>query len=177
MARKKRVLSARRGKVDERLFRSWKDFSWAILGYILLVIVVVLVGRVGGYDLSRESANGFALWYLLLPAYLPLWIIGLFAWIFHLDVTAWFAGREAVMLGGIDIVMALIIWLSITIAAARTRRSVIPHTARNFMRILIFWGLFQLACGAMFGLWEHGGLAFLHRGAAPTDVTSAKDRP
>lgn len=163
MARKNRFLSARRGKVDERLFRSWKEFSWSVIRYILLVIVVVLVGRIGEYDLSRESANGFALWYLLLPAYLPLWIIGFFAWIFHLNAAAWFEGREAFMLGGIDIVMAMIVWLSITVAAARTRRSVVPHTACNFMRILIYWGVFQLACGAIVGLWAHGGLEFLHR--------------
>ena len=178
MARRNRFLSSRRGKVDERLFRAWKEFSWTIVCYIVMVVVVVLFGRIGEYDLSQGSVNGFALWYLLLPAYLPLWIIGIFAWAFHLDAAAWFTGREAVALGSIDIVMALIIWLSVTIASARTRQSVVPHTARNFMRILIFWGVFQLACAAMVGLWEYGGLASLHRDPVPANVTSSSpDRP
>ena len=80
------------------------------------------------------------------------------------------------MLGGIDIVMAFVVWLSVTWVAARTRRAVIPHVARNFVRIMIFWGVFQLACGAMLGLWEHGGLASLHR-EVRTEVTAPADRP
>ena len=177
MARKNRLFtSAPRGRQDEKLLRSWKEFSRSILGYILLVAIAAVIGRTGAYDLSRGSVNGFALWFLLLPAYLPLWIAGAFAMTFKFNIDAWFAGREALLLGGIDAAMAVLVWLAITVISFRDRRAVIPHTARNFVRMLIFWGLFQLACGAMLGLWEHGGLAGLHRDA-PAKVTAPADRP
>ena len=177
MARKNRFFaSAPRSRQDEKMLRSWKEFSRSVLGYIVLVAIAVLVGRMGAYDLSRGSVHGFALWFLLLPAYLPLWIAGAFAMAFKFNIDIWFVGREALMLGIVDAAMAAVIWLVITVISFRERRAGIPHTARNFVRMLIFWGLFQLACGAMLGLWEHGGLAGLHRDTQPK-VTAPADRP
>ena len=177
MARKNNFFPpASRSRQDEKLLRAWKEFSRAILGYAILVVIAVCIGRMGAYDLSRGSANGFALWFLLFPAYLPLWGAGVCAMAFNFDLNAWFAGREAIILGGIDAAMAVVIWLVITMISFRKRRAVIPHTARNFVRMLIFWGLFQLICGAMLGLWEHCGLSGLHR-ETQSEVTAPADRP
>ena len=129
-------------------------------------------GVVNRYDLSREAVHGFALWFLLLPAYLPLWIAGAFAWCAGVRLS--FAGHEALALGAFDAAQALIVWAGVTFYTFRLRRPSIPHHARNFVRIVIFWGLFQLLCGAALGLWEHGGLAALHdcpRGSESTVTT------
>ena len=168
-------MSAPRNRLSEQLRREWRDFSLAVLFYILLVAAALVFGSVGRYDLSREATHGFALWFLLLPAYLPLWIAGAFAWCAGIRLS--FAGHEALVLGALDAAQAVIVWIGVTFYTFRLRRPSIPQHARNFVRIVIFWGLFQLLCGAALGLWEHGGLAALHDcpGRPETTVT-APDR-
>ena len=164
--------SAPLDRLGEKVRREWRDFSLAILFYIVLVIVSAGLGSLGKYDLSKESVHGFVLWFLLLPAYLPLWLAGGVAWCMGTKIS--FVGHEAFMLGIFDIAQALVVWLLVTVFTFKLRRPSIPRNARCFVRIVIFWGLFQLVCCAAFGLWEHGGLAALHdcHGTQPSVVTA-----
>ena len=152
--------SARHHRQHEKLRKEWKTLSATVAVYILLVAVSTLVGAAGEYDLAGDCVNGFALWFLLLPAYLPLAIISFFRWWLNLNIE--FSGKEAYLLGICDTILAVITWISISLVSFKMRRPAFLHTTKNFLKILIFWGFFQLGCCAARGLWENGGFAPLH---------------
>ena len=152
------LTTSRRG--GEKMRRAAKLFNRSIMYYIILVILAVVCGISGNYDLSNPTLNGFAICFLLLPAYLPLAIISFFRWWLNLNIE--FSGKEAYLLGICDTILAVITWISISLVSFKMRRPAFLHTTKNFLKILIFWGFFQLGCCAARGLWENGGFAPLH---------------
>ncbi len=152
--------SSLRSRQEEKLRREWKSFSVAAVVYIALVVVSAWIGSIGEYDLAGDTINGFALWFLLLPAYLPLAVISFFRWCLEINID--YSGKEAYLLGICDVALMLVVWTMISIISFKMRRPSFLQTAKHFVRILIFWGVFQLGCCAARGLWENGGFAPLH---------------
>lgn len=152
--------SSNRYRQEEKLRREWKSFSGAVAVYIVVVAAATFIGAAGQYDLAGDSINGFALWFLLLPAYLPLAVISFFRWCFDWNIAL--AGREAYLLGICNAVQIILVWVVITAVSFKKRRPSVLHTTKHFVRILVFWGIFQLGCCAARGLWENGGFASLH---------------
>ena len=75
--------SSARCRIEDMVRREWKRFSWASVIYLLLVWAAAYAGAQGKYNLHGDSINGFALWFLLLPAYLSLGVITIFTWYFN----------------------------------------------------------------------------------------------
>ena len=153
--------ASRRG--GEKMRRAVKQFNREMIIYIILVIIAVFCSMVGSgeYDLSSPNANGFSLIYLLLPAYLPLLIIGTICSIAGMPLTA-VPGQEAVLLGVCDILLALNAWWIIRFIAAKKQSASLLRSARVFALIMICWGIFQIFCSVVDYLWQFCRLDFLH---------------
>ncbi|MBR2345120.1 MAG: hypothetical protein IKA71_04975 [Lentisphaeria bacterium] len=152
--------SSVRSRIEEQVRREWKRFSAMLLVYVLLIIAAVIVGARGEYNLHGDSINGFALWFLLLPAYLPLAIVSTFTWYFGYNIPL--AGNEAYWLGACNLIQVFLVWAILSLIAFKSKRPMLLRNAVYFIRILVFWGVFQLVCCAGRGLWENGGFMSLH---------------
>ncbi len=162
-------LSASVRSERKRLRWASKRFTVAMLAYLMLVLLSAVIGSIGEYNLSGRSIHGFALWFLLFPAYLPLEILGGICWFFEKKLN--FAGHEALLLCVCDVVLAIAIWLTVKIAASVRKSVALLNNARFFVLIFVFWGVFQLLCCAATALWQYGGFTTLHgKGASPVQV-------
>lgn len=165
--------SGKRSKIKDKLIREWKRLSLAVGCYIALVVIAAFAGSRGNCDLSGDSVTGFALWFLLLPGYLVVTLLGAVSWCCGIALP--WAGNEAWLLGICDIVQALLLYTLVSWWAFAKKRVSALEMLRHFMRILVFWGMFQLACCAIRGTWNNGGISGLHRGGQTETVTT--DRP
>lgn len=152
-------IAPRRGM--EKMQRAGKLFSRAVLMYIFLVACAVFLGSLGEYDLGGPSINGFPLCFLLLPAYLPLLVVGWLGLLFGVPVTV-HPGQEAVWLGVCDILLVTNVWWIIKLIASRRQSPSILRTARVFVLIVVVWGIFQIGCSAVLVLWRKSGFTVLH---------------
>ena len=161
MAKKKKNpigISGRRLKEKMRL--SVRAFDWAMAAYVVVVVASTLVGRCGDYDLGSANLHGFALWFLLIPAYLLLEVLSFVNYIgnFNWDCT----GFEAELLGICNLVMAIGTWCYVRMRAGRWSVQTVRNI-RMFVLILVFWGVFQLGCSAVLWMWRHGGFSSFNR--------------
>ena len=144
----------------KRLRWASKRFTVAMIAYLMLVLLSAVIGSIGEYNLSGRSINGFALWFLLFPAYLPLELLGGICW--FLEKKLDFAGHEAVLLCVCDIFLAVAVWLTVKIIASVKKSVALLNNARFFVLIFVFWGVFQLLCCAVTALWQYGNFTSLH---------------
>ena len=151
--------SARSG-IQEKLVRSWKRFSGTVFFYIVLVLVAAWIGSRGEYNLAGDSSVGFALWFLLLPGYLSVSLLGGICWACGIELI--WSGNEAWLLGICDIVQALLLYILISLWAFRRKRPGYMDVAVHFARILIWWGIFQMLCCAVRAIWTNGSISVLH---------------
>lgn len=130
-------------RTGEKFRRAGVAFNRIVMVYIFLVLAAVLAGSAGDYDLSKVSTNGFAICFLLLPAYLPLLIIDGIAMCFGSTIFT-DAGHEVFILGVCDIFIALNVWWIVRFAAMRRQSVNILRTAKVFVLIMVCWGVLQL---------------------------------
>ena len=166
--------SSSRSRVRDKLRREWKRLSLTVVIYIILVVVSAYIGSRGEYDLAGDSITGFALWFLLLSGYVAVSLLGALCWCF--GITLPWCGNEAWLLGMCNIAQVLLFYTVVSCWAFARKKVPALEICRHFIRILIFWGLFQLACCAVRGVWCYGGISGLHRGEQPEAVVTP-DQP
>lgn len=161
-------------RIKEKTRISLRNFDLAMLGYLLVVIACVLVGRMGEYDLGSSSVHGFALVFLLIPAYLMLEVLSLINCLggFNWD----FSGLEAEVLGGCDILLSIAIWIYVR-WQGRERGVSFVSAARTFVLIFMFWGVFQLGCCGALWLWRNGGFSSFNRHLLNKPTVTAANQP
>ena len=133
----------RRG--GEKIRRAGRQFDRIIIGYIALVIIAVLIGGNGDFSLAQPGYNGFVITFLLLPAYLPLMIADGICICFGTTIVP-ANGYEVYLLGGCDLLLALIAWTAIRWWAKYKQSANILKTAKVFVLIMFIWGIFQIIC-------------------------------
>ena len=158
--KKKNLIGLPVRRVKEKIRVALRKFDFAMIGYVLVVIAAVLVGRIGEYDLGSANWHGFALTFLLVPAYLILELLSLINCIgsFNWD----FAGSEAELLGICDLLLGGVVWMIVRLRGSGKGVSYI-NAARTFVLIIVFWGVFQLGCCAALWLWRNGGFSSFNR--------------
>ncbi|MBE6364647.1 MAG: hypothetical protein E7053_02710 [Lentisphaerae bacterium] len=149
----------RRG--GEKMRRAAKQLRYAVIAYIILVCLAALVGVTGKYQFSEPSVNGFALCFLVLPAYLPLLFIGCICRLLGCPVSA-IPGQEAVLLGICDLILILNVWWIVRMMAVRKQSVSILKNARTFILIMVCWGVFQIGCSVVQMAWQYSGFHILH---------------
>lgn len=161
MAKKKKNLigiPVRRIKEKNRI--ALRKFDLMMFFYVLTVVAAVLVGRSGEYDLRSANLHGFALTYLLVPAYLILELLSIVNCIGNFNWN--FAGVEAELLGICDLLLGLTVWLWIRICG-NSKGTAFINAAKTFVLIFVLWGSFQLGCCGALWLWKHGGFSSFNR--------------
>ena len=158
--KKKNLIGLPVRRIKEKIRVALRKFDLAMLGYFLVVILSVLVGRSGDYDLGSSNLHGFALTFLLVPAYLILECLSL---INCLGGFNWnFSGLEAELLGICDLLLGLVVWVIIRMRG-RDKGVSYLNAARTFVLIITVWGAFQLGCSAALWLWRNGGFYSFNR--------------
>ena len=154
------INSPRRG--GEKFNRAMRQFTIAVILYIVLVLIAMVIGgNAGEYDLSKPSFGGFAVIFLLFPAYLPLMIAGGIAGILGGGVYA-DCGGETLLLGGCDIFIAVNVWWIIRLAALKKQSTSFLRSARIFVLIMVYWGIFQIGCSLFFLAWQKSSFNAFH---------------
>lgn len=151
----------------ERLRRTVLRFDLLAGILALLIIVAMIASDPHVYELGANRPEGFAAWFLLFLAYLPLEIVGLVTWVFGLQDSTWVRflveERQALALGFFDLAMVVAVWAAIRFHFSRRYGVNFVRTACAFLTILVGWGIFQLGCMAAVVIWERGGFSPLHR--------------
>lgn len=133
----------------------------------LLFVGAVIAAEPHAYELGANRPEGFATWFLLFLAYLPLEIVGLVTWLFGIQdstvVHFLVEQRQTLALGLFDLAMLVTVWAAVRFYCSRRYGVNFVRTANAFMTILVAWGVFQLGCMAAVVIWERGGFSPLHR--------------
>lgn len=151
----------------ERLRRALRRFDVFAGLLALLLVVAMIVSNPHTYELGANRPEGFATWFLLFLAYLPLEIVGLLTWLFGMQdstvVHFLVEEHQTLALGVFDMVMLLTLWAVVRFYCSRRYGINFVRTAGAFLTILVAWGAFQLGCMAAVVIWERGGFSPLHR--------------
>jgi hypothetical protein len=117
------------------------------------VVLAALLGYAGKFDLSGPAANGFAICYLIVPAYIPLLIADGIAGLFGggIDVAC---GREILLFALCDIFIAVNVWWIVKFAAYRKQSVSLLRSAKKLVWIVVCWGIFQLCCTLITFAWQ-----------------------
>ena len=158
--KKKNLIGLPVRRVKEKIRVALRKFDLAMLGYFLVVIAAVLVGRSGDYDLGSANLHGFALTFLLVPAYLILELLSLINCVGGFNWN--FSGFEAELLGICDLLLGGVVWLLVRMRGSSKGVSYI-NAARTFVLIIVGWGVFQLCCCGALWLWRNGGFSSFNR--------------
>lgn len=161
MAKKKKNLTGISGRrVKEKILDALRKFDYVMIAYMVTVIVAVLVGRSGDYDLGSANLHGFALCFLLIPAYLILELLSLINYFGEFNWSC--AGWEAELLGVCDLLLGIAVWTFVRISG-KTKGISFIRAAKMFVLIVVLWGVFQLGCTAALWLWQNGGFSSFNR--------------
>lgn len=158
--KKKNLLNASSRRSREKFTGVMRSFNWMMLLYFLLVVICVLVGRSGEYELGEANVHGFALWFLLIPAYFFLGVMSVVNCLgnFNWNCDGW----EAELLGICDMLLGIVLWIIVRLRGCRWGVQTVRNI-RTFVLIVCIWGMFQLGCGSIMWLWKRGGFATFHR--------------
>ena len=165
MAKKIKKFSRNLGETPrrggEKMRRASRQLRYAVIYYIVIVLLAVLTGTQGEYQFNGPSVNGFALCFLMLPAYLPLLVIGFFSRLAGCPLGI-VPGQEAVLLGVCDLLLIVNIWWIVKITAVRKQSTAILKNTRTFIMIVVCWGIFQVGCSLVQMAWRYSGFDVLH---------------
>ncbi|MBS1372363.1 MAG: hypothetical protein HPZ91_20665 [Lentisphaeria bacterium] len=156
---------SRRGR--ERLQKANRRFDICAGALALLIVIAMLICFRQEYELGSNQPSGFAMWFLLFLAYLPLELAGLVSWLFQAQDSSlmqFLVHRNPPLgLGLFDLGMLAVIWAVIRFYCSRRYGVNWVRTASTFLTILAAWGTFQLGCVAAVLIWRGGGFSPLHR--------------
>ncbi len=151
----------------ERLQRTKRRFDLVTVALALLVVIAMLVSSPYAYELGSNRPEGFATWFLLFLAYLPLEIVGLVTWIFGLQdstlIRLLVEEQQTLALGVFNLAMLAVVWLTIRFYFCRRFGINFLRSSCTVLTILAVWGGFQLGCMAAVVIWERGGFSPLHQ--------------
>ncbi len=156
---------SRRGR--ERFRQSLRSFD-RLCGALALVIVVATISCYGRpYELGASHPAGFAYWFLLFLAYLPLELLGMFNWLFGMQesgiVQLLVEKHQALGMGVCDLVLLLAVWIAARFWGANRFGVNFLDAVGRFVAVFMVWGVFQLLCMAAVVVWSNGGFRPLHR--------------
>ena len=161
MAKKKKNLSGVSGRRSkEKIIDALRKFDLVMIAFVVTVVAAIFIGRSGDYDLGSANLHGFALCFLLIPAYLILEVLSLINYFGGFNWSC--AGWEAELLGVCDLLLGTAVWIYVRMRGNLKGLGFIK-TARMFVLIVVLWGVFQLGCSAALWLWQNGGFSSFNR--------------
>jgi len=147
--------------------KAWlRRIDWSFLLLELVIIAAAVISSGEPYELNKADSTGFLVWFLLFIGYLPLELFGIFACCFGVDpetVAGMLHGREILALGFCDAGVIAVVWAVMKFWMRPKFGQEYFRNTMIFLRILLFWGLFQFFCYGAVRIWEAGRLNPLHQ--------------
>ena len=149
MAKKKKKINAAVSTPVPFLAVKFRRFDWAVLltGGIILINAILALGH--PYKLDSADPYGFLIWFLLLLGHIPMEIIEFTARLSGVDgqaIESFTQHREALLLGACDLMVLGITWVVMRFYILKRFGAEPLRIAMIFLRLIFFWGLFQLMC-------------------------------
>lgn len=157
MSKKSKKRQESRRRYSEKKRRYARLFDIAALGVLAVIVICAMILYKADCPVADASGAGFAGWFLLVFGYIPLLVYGM--------VNA-VAGMPQIMpdpagvwfLAGADAVMLAVIWTVVRVLCKR-RPPDFTRCAWHILMLILYWGIFQLCCCAVFTLNHHNGIA------------------
>lgn len=173
MAKQKKKTFQGEGTMSSLRQIRFRRFDWAVL--LLAGVIVIIAALAAGhhYKLSSADPYGFLLWFLLVVGHLPMEIIEFTAKLIGIDGKAienFVDHREALLLGICNLTMLGICWAVLRFPVLKRYGSEPLRIATIFLRLLFFWGLFQICCFSALKNWSDGKVNPLHRDLKKSEI-------
>ena len=166
MAKKKKKNElANKAQVPAFLVR-FRRFDWAVLSLGCIILLISLLAAGHPYKLDSADPYGFLIWFLLLLGHIPMEIIEFTARLSGVDgqaIESFTRHREALLLGACDLMVLGITWVVMRFYILKRFGAEPLRITMIFLRLIFFWGLFQLMCFVAVKNWSDGKVNPLHR--------------
>ena len=143
-----------------------RPFDWSVLLVALVILLTTALAAGHPYKLNGADAYGFLVWFLLLLGHIPMEIIEFIARLFGVEgetIECFTRNREALLLGICNLCVLTAFWGVMRFYILKRFGTSPLRTAMIFLRLIFFWGLFQLLCFIAVKNWSDGKVNPLHR--------------
>ena len=141
------------GRAREKYINARKKTARTFIVLMLMVVAAAIIGSVESYNLATASGTGFAVWFLRLLSYPGILLLKVWLWIGDTDI-ALPEMHPAMRLAVYDISSLMIIWLMIKLYNIRKKSTEIYKITTNILKMVIYWGAFQIACSCLYIAWH-----------------------
>ncbi|MBR7138470.1 MAG: hypothetical protein IKD44_02890 [Lentisphaeria bacterium] len=173
MAKKKKKNGQLRQPQPGFLLFKFRPFDWAVIMAALVILLASLLAAGHPYKLDNADPYGFLIWFLLLLGHLPMEIIEFTAKLAGIEgetIENFTKNREAVLLGVCNLSVLAICWGIMRFYILKRYGSEPLRIAVIFLRLIFFWGVFQLLCFIAVKNWSDGKVNPLHRDLKKTEI-------
>lgn len=153
------------------------DLTVLMVGIVILLVSLLAVGH--PYKLDRADPYGFLIWFLLLLGHLPMEIIEFCAQLAGVEgksIDNFTRNREALLLGACNLFVLLTCWITLKFYVLKRYGTAPLRIAVMFLRLIFFWGIFQLFCFAAVKNWSDGKVNPLHRDLKKTQPEAVQKK-
>jgi hypothetical protein len=143
-----------------------RPFDWAVILVALVIFLTALLAAGHPYKLNGADPYGFLIWFLLLLGHIPMEITEFIFRLAGVDgetISHFTRNREALLLGSCNLLVLGIFWGVMRFYILKRYGTQPLRTAMIFLRLIFFWGLFQLLCFIAVKNWSDGKVNPLHR--------------
>lgn len=150
-----------------------RPFDWAVIMAALVILLASLLAAGHPYKLDSADPYGFLIWFLLLLGHLPMEIIEFSAKLAGIEGTTienFTRNREALLLGICNLSVLAACWGIMRFYILKRFGSEPLRIAVIFLRLIFFWGVFQLLCFIAVKNWSDGKVNPLHRDLKKTEI-------
>ena len=143
-----------------------RRFDWSVLMVAAVIIFAAALAMGHPYKLDSADPYGFLIWFLLLLGHIPMEIIEFTFRLAGVDgqtIESFIRNREALLLGTCDLLVLGATWAVMRFYILKRFGPEPLRITMIFLRLIFFWGLFQLMCFIAVKNWSDGKVNPLHR--------------
>ncbi|MBE6385743.1 MAG: hypothetical protein E7048_08770 [Lentisphaerae bacterium] len=166
MAKKKKKTSPFAPVSMPFLSPKFRRFDLSVLMVAGVIIFAAALAMGHPYKLDSADPYGFLVWFLLLLGHIPMELIEFTIRLAGVDgqtIENFTRNREALLLGMCDLLVLGISWAVMRFYIFKRFGSEPLRITMLFLRLIFFWGLFQLMCFIAVKNWSDGKVNPLHR--------------
>ena len=179
MAKKKKKEELRLHSSMPAFLLKFRRFDWAVILVAVVILLTSLLAAGHPYKLDSADPYGFLVWFLLLLGHIPMEIIEFTARLVGVQgqtIENFTRNREAILLGGCNLLVLVLFWSTMKFYVLKRYGTEPLRIAAIFLRIIFFWGIFQLFCFAAVKNWSDGKVNPLHRDLKKAKVQSVQEK-
>lgn len=176
--KKKKNISPSRSAASG-FFAKIHRFDWTVLMVAGIILLNALAALGHSYHLDKPDPYGFPVWFLLLIGHLPMEIIEFSAKVAGVEgetIENFIRHREALLLGICDLTVLAAVWAIMRFVIFKRFGAEPLRIAIIFLRLIFFWGIFQLCCFIAVKNWSDGKVNPLHRDLKKSEAKAFQEQ-